>query len=109
MRILIGEITHETNTFSDVRTTVESFKQWEWLHGEEIVLRHRGVRDYLGGIIDRAEELGIDIIPTFSANAMPSGIITRETYERLISELITGIKAARDYDAICLALHGAGV
>lgn len=109
MKILIGEITHETNTFSEVKTTVESFKQWEWLHRAEIIKRHRGVRDYLGGMIDRAEEIGIEIVPAFAANAMPSGIITSETYERLVLELINGMKEAGEFDAVCLALHGAGV
>ncbi|TWI58194.1 M81 family metallopeptidase [Halalkalibacter nanhaiisediminis] len=109
MKILIGEIAHETNTFSSVKTTVESFKQWKWLHGEEIIEKHRRVRDYLGGMIDRSDEIGIEIVPTFAAFAMPSGMITRETYQRLIQELIEGIKSAESFDAICLALHGAGV
>ncbi|GIN86135.1 microcystinase C [Heyndrickxia sporothermodurans] len=109
MKILIGEIAHETNTFSKVKTTVESFKQWEWLHGEAIINKHRKVRDYLGGMIDRAEEIGVEVVPTFSAFAMPSGIITQETYERLVYELINEIKVAGNFDAICLALHGAGV
>ncbi|USK36492.1 M81 family metallopeptidase (plasmid) [Bacillus sp. F19] len=109
MKILIGQIAHETNTFSNVKTTVESFKQWEWLHGDEIILKHRKVRDYLGGMIDHAEKIELEIVPTFSAFAMPSGLITRETYERIINELIDAIKVVSDYDAICLALHGAGV
>lgn len=109
MKILIGEIAHETNTFSKVKTTVESFKQWKWLHGEELVDKHRKVRDYLGGMVDRAEEIGVELVPSFACFAMPSGIITKETYERLIKELTDGIKAADDFDAICLALHGAGV
>ncbi|PLR79832.1 MlrC domain protein [Bacillus canaveralius] len=109
MKILIGQIAHETNTFSSVKTTVESFKQWEWLHGDEVIHRHRKVRDYLGGMIDRGEEIGIEVVPTFSSFAMPSGIITRETYETIINELIENIQTAAEYEAICLALHGAGV
>ncbi|MBG9541732.1 MlrC domain protein [Cytobacillus firmus] len=109
MRILIGGIAHETNTFSNVKTTVESFKQWEWIHGDTIIQKHRKVRNYLGGMIDRAEEIGVEIIPSFSAFAMPSGLITKETYERLIYELTDSIKAAGEFEAVCLALHGAGV
>lgn len=109
MKILIGEIAHETNTFSNEKTTVESFKEWEWIHGDEIIHKHRKVRDYLGGMIERAEETGVEIIPLFSAFAMPSGVITKETYNRLIRELTDSIKAVVEYDAICLALHGAGV
>src|SRR5699024_8598314 len=39
----------------------------------------------------------------------PSGLIPKETYDQLKNELLEGIKAETDYDAICLALHGAGV
>lgn len=109
MKILIGQIAHETNTFSNVRTTEELFRVWEWDRGQAIIARHRHVQDYLGGMIDRAEELGIEVVPIFSAFTYPSGTITGETYELLKSELIEGIRKADPVDAICLALHGAGV
>jgi microcystin degradation protein MlrC len=109
MKIAIGEVLNEINTFSSVETTVELFKQGEWERGETILSNHRGVRDYLGGMIDRAEALGIEVIPTFAANAEPAGKITRETYATIKSELAAGIQAAGTVDAICLSLHGAGV
>lgn len=109
MRIAIGQVGHETNTFSRVPTTVESFESFEWIEGEDVLRRHRGVRDYLGGMIDRAEALEIEVVPTFSAFAYPSGIITAETHEALVSAIVGGLKRARAVDAVCLALHGAGV
>ncbi|NOU89371.1 MlrC domain protein [Paenibacillus sp. LMG 31460] len=109
MKIAIGAVVNEINTFSSVETTVELFKQGEWERGETILSNHRGVRDYLGGMIDRAESLSIEVIPTFAASAEPAGKITRETYETIKSELATGIQGAGMVDAICLSLHGAGV
>ncbi|NOU89364.1 MlrC domain protein [Paenibacillus sp. LMG 31460] len=109
MKIAIGEVWHETNTFSSVETTVELFKQLAWERGETILSNHRGVRDYLGGMINRAEALGIEVVPTFAAIAEPAGKITRETYEMIKSELAAGIQAAGAVDAFCLSLHGAGV
>ena len=109
MRILIGQIAHETNTFSNVKTDKKAFSLWGWDTGETITTKHHSVRNYLGGMIARAEELGIEIIPTFATFAYPSGVITKETYEALKLELLNGIQNAKDYDAICLALHGAGV
>src|SRR5206468_10490588 len=109
MRIAIGEISHETSTFSNVDTTLELFKQYKWERGETILSNNRGVRDYLGGMIDRADCLGIEVVPTFAASAEPAGKITRETYEVIKSELAAGIQSAGAVDAICLALHGAGV
>jgi microcystin degradation protein MlrC len=109
MRIAVGQLTHETNTFSNVKTTMDSFKLWEWDQGETIFQKHDGVKDYLGGMFDRGKALGIEIVPTFSAWANPSGIITKETYDTAKKLLLSAIKNSGDLDAICLFLHGAGV
>jgi microcystin degradation protein MlrC len=109
MKIAVGQIAHETNTFSSEITTLDHFESWELLYGEEIIKNHRNVRDYLGGIIDRSIELNLNVIPTLSAFAMPSGTITKETKSYLISQLVNMIKEEKELDGICLALHGAGV
>jgi microcystin degradation protein MlrC len=109
MRIVIAEVMHETNTFSNVPTTRDLFELWQWARGEEVVNNHRGVRDYLGGMIDAADQRGIEVVGAFAADAYPAGTITKETYDALQDELLTGIAAAGHVDAICLALHGAGV
>ncbi|MDN4524034.1 M81 family metallopeptidase [Fictibacillus fluitans] len=109
MKILVGQVLHETNTFSNIKTTVDSFKKWEWDLGEAILLKNRGVRGFMGGVIDRIEELGHVAVPTFSASAYPTGLITEETYEILKDELLRPLSAADEYDAIVLCLHGAGV
>ncbi|WP_078427191.1 M81 family metallopeptidase [Alkalihalobacterium alkalinitrilicum] len=109
MKIVIGQVAHETNTFSTIKTTKEFFQLWEWDHGHQIIERHQGVEDYLGGMIDRAKDLKIEIAPSFSAYANPSGLITKETYLQLKKELISSINSIGSFDAICIMLHGAGV
>ncbi|WP_163970436.1 M81 family metallopeptidase [Oceanobacillus halotolerans] len=109
MRIAIAQILHESNTFSNRKTTVDSFKDYEWNYGEDIVETHCGVRNYLGGMIDKGNELDVELIPTFSTYCNPSGTITKQTYERLKDELIKGIQSKPNLDAICIALHGGGV
>jgi microcystin degradation protein MlrC len=109
MRIAIGEIAHETNTFVKGLTTVDDFRAWEWSKGQEIIAKHRGVRDYLGGMLQAAEALGIEAVPIFAAFAYPSGTIARETYETMRDELLHGLRQAGEIDAVCLSLHGAGV
>ncbi|MFA1822285.1 M81 family metallopeptidase [Virgibacillus oceani] len=109
MKIIIGQVTHETNTFAVTPTDKSSFTSWEWGYGDEIIERHKGVEDYLGGMIEECEYRNIDIVPTFSAFTYPSGIINEDTYNELEKELIQSIKSAGVVDAICLSLHGAGV
>jgi microcystin degradation protein MlrC len=107
-RIAIGEISHETNTFSPP-TTLGMFKDRHWDHGEEIIRRERGTRTYLGGMIEAGERLGVTLIPTFAASTEPWGTIAGEAYDTMVGELIGGIQKAMPLDAICLGLHGAGV
>src|SRR5690625_4760333 len=109
MNIIIGQVSHETNTFAKTKTTKETFELFEWSTGDNLIKNHKGVLDYLGGMIDECEEQNIQIIPAFSAFAYPSGIITEETYLEIQRQLIDSIKYVKDVDAICLSMHGAGV
>jgi microcystin degradation protein MlrC len=109
LRIAVGELSHETNTFCQGLTTVAEFRSFMWLSGEEIVRAHSGNRTYLGGMLDRASELGVEAVPTLAAMAYPSGTISREDFESLVDELLAGIRAALPVDGVALALHGAGV
>lgn len=107
-RIAIGEISHETNTFCPP-TTLEMFQKRLWAHGEEITQRFRGTRTFLCGMREAAERLGVVAISTFAASTEPWGTITREAYEAMLAELLSGIRHAMPLDGVCLALHGAGV
>jgi microcystin degradation protein MlrC len=107
-RIALGEISHETNTFCPP-TTLQMFKDRLWCHGDEILQRLRGTRTYLGGMIEAGERLGVTLCPTFAATTEPWGTITRDAYTTMVNELVAGLRAAQPLDAVCLALHGAGV
>ncbi len=108
LRIAIGGIAHETNTFRAGVTGVDRFQAAEWEHGDEILERHHGVRDFLGGMIAAGQQLGIEIVPIFAAAAEPSATISRDAFVTMRDELVSGLKRAGPVDAICLALHGAG-
>ena len=112
MRIVIGEIAHETNTFCPGQTTEEHFRARGWVSGQEVIERYGGVRSDLGGMIAAAKERGHEIVPTLATWAEPWGTISKSTYDHLLGDLLDGIKAAQTsgpVDAVCLALHGAGV
>jgi microcystin degradation protein MlrC len=108
MRIAIGQLSHETNTMFGPPTPVEEFQRQGWAVGPEIIEKARGVRGYLGGMIDAGEKHGVDIVPTFAANAHPSGTIERAAFDTMLSNLIDGIRNAGAVDAVCVSLHGAG-
>ena len=110
MRIAIAQVSHETNTFSSELTDQAAFAIRSWIEGEEILRRHRGVRDYIGGMIDEAGAIGgIELLPTFAAITSPSGFIRAETWAEIKRRVLDGLRAVAPFDAICLELHGAGI
>lgn len=106
MRIALGGVIHETNTFCAGLTPASDFRQ---MSGDEITAFHTGVRTYQGGAIEAAARHGYDLVPIFVANATPSATIARDAYESLRDRLLNGIRDNGPFDAICLTLHGAGV
>ncbi|MFZ5823076.1 MAG: M81 family metallopeptidase [Bacillota bacterium] len=105
-RVALGGIVHETNTYCKGTTQLEEFRIWR---GDEIIASNKGVRSYVGGMLDAAEALGATVLPTLYAVATPSGTIAADAYASMLTELLEGIRAAMPVDAVALSLHGAGV
>jgi microcystin degradation protein MlrC len=114
MRVAIGGISHETNTFSSIRTDLTAFQRRALLRGQPLVETSRGVANVLGGMVDTALTLGWELMPVLFASAVPSGRVQRDTFESLTNELVSGIGAAArqpdaPLDGVLLVLHGAMV
>ncbi|WP_019121861.1 M81 family metallopeptidase [Brevibacillus massiliensis] len=109
MRIAIGQVLHETNTFSRERTDEAAFRRQEWCEGAEIIAAHIGVRDCLGGMLAEARESGLELVPTLAVSAEPSGIIAAAAWEKIKGQMLDSLREAGPYDAVCLSLHGAGI
>ncbi len=95
MRIAIGGIAHETNTFSTLPTEYADFRRRE---GPELAS---------GAGWDDLRAEGVEIAPLFSVHATPSGRVTRPAFERLLGELTSGIRDSLPLDGVVLTLHGA--
>ena len=109
MRVAIGGISHESSTFTNVVTTLDSFRERSYLHGAAIVERFTGVNTPIGGFIEGAEAHGFEAVPTMLAEAFPSAPTPRPIFDRLVGELLDGIEAAGAIDGVLLELHGAMV
>jgi microcystin degradation protein MlrC len=112
-RIAVGGFLHETNTFAPTKATYEAFVHgggWPAMaHGAEVLKTMRGINVGLAGFIEEAEANGWELIPTISCGASPSAHVTKDAYERIVGEMIDGIRAAGPLDAVYLDLHGAMV
>jgi microcystin degradation protein MlrC len=108
MRIIIGNIVQESNSFSPVPGSWAHFPPGLLLRGEEMLARRIGTRTEIGGAIDAARELGAALLPTISATTSASaGPMLDEVYIALRDELAAALRAAGPADGALLVLHGA--
>ena len=106
-RVAIGSISHETNTFSNVLTTLDKFK--EELHcGDDIIKTFRKKHAIASAFIEVAEKEDVELVPTVWAAATPSGLVTDEAFDYLLEQMIHPIKKG-NIDGVLLHLHGAMV
>ena len=109
MRIVTGTFSHETNTFSNIPTTLEEFAKQGIAHGSEIAHRFRGTNTIEAAFMDAAEEHGFELIWTVFGSAIPGGPVSREAFDYFSGHLLEGIQAAGKIDGVLLHLHGAMV
>ena len=110
MRIGIGGLHHETNSFSNIPMDWQTLELCSVV-GEGMYV-HRGVRKYIGGFLAEAETLGVEVVPSAMAYLCPSGHITQEALENHRDRIVDMLWRAHQeapLDAIALNLHGAGV
>lgn len=108
-RFIVGEISHETNVFSPIRTELRHFEERGAVEGERVLELFQNTRTPLGGYIDFAQKRGDELVPTVSYSATPSGRVARSAHEHMRDNLVKRIEEAGKVDAVLLALHGAMV
>lgn len=102
MRIAIGGMLHESNTFTRETTDIDAFHT---VDGDDVYESERWMTGRAtGGIVDTLS--AADLVPTYFAKALPSGTVTSAAYRRISGAIVDGIEAASSLDAVCLDLHG---
>lgn len=110
MRIAVGQIWQETNTFNPLPTTRRDFEAIGIYRGEDVITAMERINE-LGGFIQslRAWPENPEVVGLVRMGAWPSGIATLETYAWLQEEALTAMRKALPVDGVLLALHGAMV
>ncbi len=109
MRIALAGFMHESNTFSEVPTTLQQFRDGYLAYGADLIPVWEDAHHEMGGFIQGAQENGFEAVPILMGSATPSGPLTEETYEKIVGDIIDGLKKAGPLDGLLLALHGAMV
>ena len=97
-RVAIAGLWIESSTFSPAQTEREAFHP---LYGDDLLAYY----PFMG--VGSAIEPRAEWFPIMKGRAIPGGIVTREAYESLMSEMLAGLKANLPYDGLVLDIHGA--
>lgn len=114
MRIVFCGFQHETNTFAPARADYHAFELGGGFppmsHGADVFNKLVPTANLpAAGFIVAAKAAGHDLVPTIWTSAVPSGRVTEDAFERIVGEIVDGIRAALPADAVYLDLHGAMV
>lgn len=79
MKILVGELIHEGNSFSVERITLEDFGP---VYGDDVFAPDSRVRGGSAeGIINTLREAGVELVPAFFGNASADAALIYSDYE----------------------------
>lgn len=112
-RIAVAGFQHETNTFSPIPTTYESFAQGGLntpgiLRGKDLLyFQSREMNNATSGYLRKAQTLSLDCIPLVWMEAEPSDKMSSETFDQCMQIFMVALEESAPYDGMFLDLHGA--
>lgn len=108
MRIAIGGIVQESNSFSPVPGSWLHFPPGHLLRDDAVITERSGTRTEYGGAIQVADEQGITLVPLVAATTSASaGPMLDEVFAAMRDELVARLQAVLPVDGVLLVLHGA--
>ncbi len=107
--IVIAEMMHETNSFSQVITKRRSFEADSLVYGDAIIPYVVEEDKQLGGFLQAVKDFGeekIQVIPVLKATSMSGGPVDAGFYRHMKKTIVEGIVKAGKIDGIYISLHG---
>jgi microcystin degradation protein MlrC len=109
MRVAVGGVYHESNTFFSQPMTLERFQESQLHYDDDVVRYWRNTSSEMAGFLQGCDRFNFEVAPTLMAWGIPSGAVTEEAFEHLSAALIERLKSAEPVDGVLLSLHGAMV
>jgi microcystin degradation protein MlrC len=106
LRIGVAALWHETNVFAARETSLADFRN-RWYSADELRLAFDGTRTVLGGALDAAADLGVEVVPLVGAFATPGGLVDPGVIDDWCAEVEQAAAAVPPVHAVLLELHGA--
>ncbi|MCY4031973.1 MAG: M81 family metallopeptidase [Hyphomicrobiales bacterium] len=114
MRVAVGGVQHETNTFAPTKASLEDFEKPDsWpalLRGDELEKGVAGINLPVAGFYEAAPAHKFSTFPLLWCSASPSAHVREDAFEKICAMLLEDLAAVKDgIDAVYLDLHGAMV
>lgn len=109
-KILTLQFRHETNSFCPCPANEQAFRNTRYLQGEAAIESQRGVGSDTGAFLDVfADRADVEIVPSVALYACPSGPVTEDVYDFVMTEVAKVIDTCGPFDAVFADIHGAMV
>lgn len=107
MRIFVGGVATEVNTFSPIFMGLDDFTNCHYAKSGEHGDRPTLVTAALIELRRRAPIDGFELVEGTTAWAEPAGMLNRQAFEFIRDEILEQLRAAMPVDGVQLCLHGA--
>lgn len=104
MRIIVGGLAQENNSFS---SAISGRERFDIFHGDEILSVCCEGNSSLGGIVAAVREAGGTVVPAVKYSAQSGGPMDRRVVEEFLQELLSVMDADPGADGVFLDMHGA--
>jgi microcystin degradation protein MlrC len=109
MKIFIASFGTETNTFSPIPTSLNSFQESTLFYGDGTAHSPAFLTAPLHVWKKMAADSSMEIVESISADAQPAGPVVQKDYEELRDCLLQDLQKALPVDLVLLSMHGAMV
>ncbi len=107
MRIAVGSLMQETNSFVPLPTTLDTFRNYYLLYGDELLTGYNDAQVEVPAFLEVLAQAKATPVPLLAGFAAAGGTLTRSTFDYLLNDLLTRLRGALPLDGVLLALHGA--
>lgn len=95
MKILVGGLYHESNTFNPFPTHADHFVVYE---GEQMLEKVASTKVF--------KDHGYEVVPSIFASSLSSGVVTEKAYRHFTEKILDLLKNESDIKGVWLHLHG---
>lgn len=106
MRVAVGALLFEGNTFSLSKTTIEDFHDTYYFEGQELLDHLHGGEVEVSGALSVFEAADAEVIPLVATHGGCGGMVTRDCFQTLKDRMLRRLTDQK-VDGVYLALHGA--